>query len=768
MRALADLDATQAPETSNVRSRLFGKYVALFGVVVCVALLGSLIEIGFSFREHKTALTRLGQEQADAAAGKIGQFIAEVESQVGWMTLLPSSADTIELRYLDAQRLLRQVPAITELTQLDPTGHEQLRVSRLTTDAVGSGLDLSHEPKFTEAMAHKVYYGPLYFRRESEPYMTLALAGARRDAGVSIAEVNLKLIWDVVSKIGVGERGHAYVVDAQGRLIAHPDISLVLRNIDMIRLPQVRGALRGEGGNSIEQVQVVTDIEGRQVLTAYAPVPSLGWMVFIETAAEEAYAPLYASIERTGLVLLGALALALLAGTVLARKMVVPIQTLRAGAARIGSGDLGQRILIRTGDELEALGNQFNRMAAQIQDSYTTLERKVEERTHQLELANVAKSRFIAAASHDLRQPLHALGLFIAQLHNSADSADRDRVVERIDDVVAELNELFNALLDISRLDAGVLAAELTEFPIAHLLRRVETTFAQATLEKGLRLRVARSGAWVRSDFILLERILINLVCNAVRYTSQGGVVVGSRRRGDMLRIEVWDSGPGIPEDQRRNIFDEFYQLADPKRGQHGGLGLGLAIVDRLCRVLNHPIELNSVLGMGSRFTIIVPMVAARAKVLELPSSPQATMDSARGKLVVVIDDDELVLEAMGGLFRAWGCRVVAAGSHGAALSDLIGHGQRPDLVISDYHLSDGKTGIEVIECLREAFRASIPAFLISGDTTPERLRQARSSGYQLLHKPVGPVILRAMLDQLLNTHDNADDSMKPEPSAAG
>ena len=193
-----------------------------------VALLSNgIFEVFFYYREHKAALIRIQHEQAEAAAAKIGQFIKEIESQLGWTTQLPWSAGSIEQRRFDALRLLRQVPAITELAQVDSTGKERLRVSRLAMDVVDSGLDLSKDPKFTEAVAHKVYYGPVYFRRESEPYMTLSLAGTRKDAGVSIAEVNLKLIWDVVSQIKVGERGHAYVVGAQGRLIAHPDISLV-------------------------------------------------------------------------------------------------------------------------------------------------------------------------------------------------------------------------------------------------------------------------------------------------------------------------------------------------------------------------------------------------------------------------------------------------------------------------------------------------------------------------------------------------------------
>ena len=369
----------------RISGPLFRKYVALFLAVVCVALVtNGAFAIWFSYQEHRASLIRIQREQAQAAAAKIGQFIKEIESQVGWTTQLPWSAGTIEQRRFDGLRLLRQVPAITELAQLDSSGKEQLRVSRLAMDVVASQTDLSKEAKFTEAVAKKIYYGPVYFRRESEPYMTLALAGTRRDAGVSVAEVNLKLIWDVVSQIKVGDRGHAYVIDAHGRLIAHPDISLVLRNTDLSGLAQVQAARSGKSGAEEEQVQEARNIQGLRVLTAHAPVAPLGWLLFVDLPVGEAYAPLYTSIWRSGLLLLAGLILAFLAGLFLARKMVVPIQALRAGAARIGSGDLAQRISIKTGDELEALANQFNDMAGRLQESYANLEKKVEIRTHEL------------------------------------------------------------------------------------------------------------------------------------------------------------------------------------------------------------------------------------------------------------------------------------------------------------------------------------------------------------------------------------------------
>jgi signal transduction histidine kinase/CheY-like chemotaxis protein len=762
MKSVADERGTGAGGATPalLRSPIFRKYANIFVGVICLALLvNEGPEIWFSYQEQRALLARIEQREAQFAADKISQFVKEVEGHLAWATLLPWNANMFDEWRFDAARALRQVPPLTQIAQLDGAGRELFRVSRQTMDVIEGDVDYSRDPIFVQAMANKIYYGPVYFVNESEPYMAIALAGTGRTHGVVVGQVNLKFIWEVVSQIKVGKRGQAYVVDARGRLIADPDISLVLRNTDMSGRPQVQAARAPQ--TVADQLVPGVDSQGKSVISAHAAVAPLNWLVFVDLPTAEAHAPLYGSIARSAISVLAAIVVALFAGLVLTRRMVVPIRALHDGAARIGRGDLIQRISIKTNDELESLGDEFNNMAARLQESYATLERKVEQRTRQLELANLAKSRFLAAASHDLRQPLHALGLFVAQLHGRVRVNERKRILARIDAALSAMNELFNALLDISKLDAGVLSPSITQFPVAKLLDRVDTTFTEAAREKGISLRIISSSAWIRSDFILLERIVFNLVSNAVRYTSSGGVVVGCRKRGANLRIEVWDTGTGVPQDQQQNIFGEFYRLDAPRGDGRSGLGLGLAIVERLCRLLDHSLNLRSTLGKGSCFSIAVPLVAPGPEVgkapVPAPTPANALMDASTRKLVAVIDDDPLVLEGMGGLFRTWGYHLVVAGTDDEAFAAVTNRDRPPDLIISDYHLPGGKTGIELIERLRRALSAEIPAFLVSGDTSPELLRQVRASGYHLLHKPVEPMALRAMVSHVLREQQIAN-----------
>lgn len=744
-------DKTDAGEVPAPRGSLFRKYVVMLLALVSLALVvNGLSDTWFSYQEQKALLFRIQREQAKAAAEKISQFLGEIAAGLAWETQLPWNNGNLDEWQLDAVRLLRQVPALSEVVQVDASGRERFRMSREAPDVIESHADHSKDTAFIEAVARKIYYGPVYFVEGSQPFMTIAMAGAQPDFGVIIAQVNLTFIWDVVSQIKVGNTGQAYVVDDGARLIASPDISQVLRKTDMSAFAQVRAARSAALRSSSDQPLEGVDLMGRRVLSASAKVAPTGWLVFTELPINEAYAPLYDSAMRSAAFILVALVLAIFAGFMLARRMIVPIRALHDGAARIGGGDLAQRISINTGDELEALGEQFNRMAERLQDSYATLEHKVEERTRQLEIANHAKSRFLATASHDLRQPLHALGLFVSQLNARMRAEERKRIISRIEAALSAMNELFNALLDISKLDAGALRPNLGEFALQRVIRRVESTFAGSARHKGLDFRAVPTSAWVRSDFILLERILLNLVSNAVRYTATGRVLVGCRRRGDRMRIEVWDTGPGIRAEDRAAIFGEFYRLGDADQDGKAGLGLGLAIVDRLCRLLDHPISLTSTVGKGSCFAISLPIAE---RVADAPARAAVTDGYMLpgGSLVAIIDDDPLVREGMSGLLQKWGCQVLTAATAGAALARVADCGRAPDLIVSDYHLPGGATGIEAIAILRKSLAANIPAFLISGDTDAAQVNEANEQGLHLLHKPVDPTALRAMCARILS-----------------
>lgn len=917
------------------RRPIAARYAALVAALLAVALIGSgALETWVSHRDRLAALEALQQEKAQAAATAVSRFVDDIERSLKWATLGAARTDeeALEMRRFELLKLLRIEPAITTATLVDARGREQLRVSRIETDRLASGIDLSGAPGYADARGGRTYYSDVHFVAQTEPYLTMATPGAARDGPVVMADVNLKFVQAVVSQIRVGDTGYAYVVDAAGRLVSHPELSLVLQMTDLSSLPQVRRA-SAAGADPQGFAADGRDLNGAPVLAAYARIAPLNWSVFVEQPRSEALAPLLASIVRSTLILLAALALAVTVGVVAARRMVAPIGALRRGAQRFGAGDLDHRIDVASGDELQELATQFNAMADRLRETYAGLERRVAERTRELDarnreitaaleqqtvtaeilrvisssptdatpvfetivtntarlcgahfasvfllegdrlrsaahtevtrefgryleagfavdrsttagratlerrpvqvvdilsdpefgvmpahrsegvrtvlavpmrrderllgviaiwrrevrpfsdsqvklletfaaqaviaienlrlfeqiqeasrkldLANQAKSRLLAAASHDLRQPMHALSLFVDQLRGSRSPEDQAALTRRIGDAVASLTELLDQLLDLSKLDAGAVQATVQDFALRDLLASIATQFAPLARAKGIALRLRARDAWLRGDPLLVQRIVLNLVANAIHYTERGGVLVGCRRRGDRLRIEVWDSGCGIPEDRREEVFREFVRLDHAEHRRASGLGLGLAIVARLAALLGTRVELRSRVGRGSVFAFELPAGTAQ-QVAAAPAAAPLGIADLRGVFVLVVDDAEDSRAAMCGLLERWGCLTLAAVDGATAVAQLAAHDRPPELIVCDYRLQGSDDGLQAIAQIRAAVGDAVPAVLVTAETGAQVAAAAHVHGVPLLHKPVSPLKLRALLTQLL------------------
>ncbi len=513
----------------------------------------------------------------------------------------------------------------------------------------------------------------------------------------------------------------------------------------------------------------------------------------------------------------------------MSRRLSQPVVEIAHAVERIGRGDAGVRVAPHRISVLDLLGRGVNEMAGRLEHSMQELEDRVNDATGQLvarkeeaERANLAKSKFLAAASHDLRQPMHALGMFVATLSQQPSTLLQKQLITQIDRAVGAMGDLLDSLLDISRLDAGAVETRIAMLPLRPLFDRIGNEFAAVAQGKGIELVVRRTSFWVRSDRILLERIVVNLLSNAVRYTERGRIVLAARPCGanlDQVRIEVRDSGPGIPEDAQEAIFDEFVQLGNPERDRSKGIGLGLAIVTRLASLLDHRLHLRSALGAGSTFGVVVPRVggdevaamqaaaarfaaAAQRDVANAPTGPRAARrqpqarpridtgngqrrDGTRrqhglaathgpsvdrraperedlenaatpflGRRILVIDDDTMVRDSLSLVLKSWGA-LVATASGDPSLPTKLRDAERPDLILCDLRLENELDGVQMLSAIRECLDADIPAVLITGDTDPERTAFAMSSGNPVLHKPVRPAQLRALIRNLLRRTDS-------------
>lgn len=367
------------------------------------------------------------------------------------------------------------------------------------------------------------------------------------------------------------------------------------------------------------------------------------------------------------------------------------------------------------------------------------------------EKANQSKSRFLAAASHDLRQPIHTLGLFVAAAKHPTTVQEHALIIDRIESAVGSLAALFDSLLDISRLDAGILQPQFKTVALRPILQKLLIEHGPEANAKNLKFRFRCPDISVRTDPLLLERMIRNLLSNALRYTNTGGVLIACRKRVAYVRIEVWDTGIGIASEKQAQVFEEFYQIGNAERDRRHGVGLGLAIVTRIAALLQHPLRLDSRVGRGSCFGVEVPIGGIHSEEAGLTNQIAYDDDTVLlGTVIVVIDDEADILAALELLLKQWGCVVISADSGVQACDKLQCSGVAPDLILSDYRLRNNETGIGVIGQLRSTFGDNVPALLVTGDTAAERLRDTTLSGLDVLHKPVNADQLKQALIKTL------------------
>lgn len=473
--------------------------------------------------------------------------------------------------------------------------------------------------------------------------------------------------------------------------------------------------------------------------------------------------------RRSDMIWLGAFVglLGLLFGVALAAQLsrgaIRPIMRLTKLIDRIGQGEFGAaselQMTTPPTDPMRRLQDNIRLMAMRLATVRQDLEQQVDDATQALRLkkeeaeqANQAKSRFLAAASHDLRQPTHALGMFVSRLAQLPHDTETQTLIGNLEASVQAMQILMDGLLDISRLEAQAVQVALKPFPVASLLHQLQQDLGPMAGGRGLQLRVRGCPHWVMSDSVLLYRILLNLVINAIRYTERGGVLVACRscESGTKLQIQVWDSGIGISQQHQKDVFKEFFQIGNVARDRDKGMGLGLSIVQRTAALLGHPLELVSDLGVGTRVSLTLPKVPGKLGNAPWVTPEPQLGDELAGARVLVIEDDVLVRSALVGLLTGWGLEVHEASGVMGALA-LVSDGLRPNLLLSDYRLQQGDDGISAIADLRSALNHKVPACLMSGDTDANLMLKAQTSGLTLLHKPVRPAKLRSLLRRLLS-----------------
>jgi signal transduction histidine kinase len=605
--------------------------VAIVALVVAAAIISvGISESYFSYEDSQRAVTEAEADKASSAAISIRQFIQKLQDDLQGVAQPISGDQTGTAREQSFKNLFIRQKAISSLTYFDAIGRGCVHAYSNEAGKINSlicGSDDSDSEAFRRARTEHRYFGGVAFsQRDGRPHMIIAVAEASPGEGVIVADVDLGSVEEAISRAQIGTAGYAYAVDTDGQVIAHTtNISLVLADTNLGALPQVHAAL----ASPVTTHGVRTDgrdPQGTEVLSAFESVDPPGWRVFVEEPLSVAFAPIEAAIWRTAVLLVVFLLVAIATSVLLARNLARPIEAIQIAAAKIGSGSLDQRIDVSSRDELGALADEFNRMAARLQASYAGLEEQVEERTrelatalaeldaksHELEAASHHKSEFLANMSHELRTPLNAISGFSQVLRKGMFGVINAKQAEYLDDILAssrDLLALIDDVLDLSKVEAGQVELQVEPFSLPAALERGVVMVREGAATGGVRVSFSSDPGidTVRGDERRVRQVVFNLLSNAVKFTPAGGTVdVAAARFDGEVRVSVSDSGPGIAFEDQARIFEEFQQAAAGKE-QREGTGLGLALSKRLVELHGGRIWVESELGKGSTFVFTLP-----------------------------------------------------------------------------------------------------------------------------------------------------------------
>jgi signal transduction histidine kinase/CheY-like chemotaxis protein len=706
------------------------------------------------WKHSQAALGRAHSDRIVVVRERVNSWLADLHREL--LEALAEIDATLvadrDRRRAELFRLLRQERALVRLVLLDASGQVETQIDRLRPEGQDAAATVPQQAADLSDKTAGMRVVSTFLYKDVQPRALMVARRTAASARTLVAESTLAALDDLLLRIASGPGEYAYMVDRAGNVIAQSDS--LRHGAPPPRVANAVSASSAESSDHALLLQPVTTSDGRSVVASRAEVSGLGAWLVLETDADVAHAPLRKSLYTGAAIVAASLLAALALSSIIARRIARPIRTIEQGAEHVGAGQYDLRLDPAAHRELAPLARALNAMAAQIGASHARLEQRVDERTVELarakehaEAADRAKTRFLAAASHDLRQPLHTVGILATLLARRAHGDELTMLTARLQTAVQTLEEFFTSLLDLSRLDAAQVAIARKRVELGPLLMRMRERYAAG--DSAGRLRVAASRLAVESDPVLLERMVQNLLGNALEHASAGRVLLGVRRRGGRAHIEVHDQGAGVRPELREQIFEEFYRA--PAQDAPPGLGLGLAIVRRFAQLLGHAVAVrDSPLG-GACFSIELPIAGSACD-----GAVAAHADTAHTELdnvfVLLIEDDPGVLRWTERLFADSGCHVVSAVSATAAEAALARHLRTPDVILSDYHFAGQADGFEAVVALRDRLDAAMPIVLVSGDV--EALQRANVDAR--IAKPADPAELLAAVATVVGARSPA------------